>query len=668
MPFATRISSFVGEQPRLSARLLAANAAQLAENVTLTAGRLDPRYTPAQLAPIGTPMAKTIYRMFSGASDYWLSWAADVDVAKTPLAADPSFRIGFTSGVFEPRTTNLPMATAGATFPTQWFVLGVTPPTTKATVSVAGGSGTSTEDRYYINTFVTPWGEESAPSPPSVVATGFANGSWTVSGMDPAPLNSGTLSAATYLAGSVTVTMSSVFGLRAGEYITFGSVLGMTDLNRSLKITSVDYTLKKVTVSLTTAQVYTSGGTWNRDAPHNTLGMTRRIYRTAVGSSGTAFMFVAEVPVATVSYVDNVSAVNLGEPCPSVNWLMPPADLRGLATLPNGSVVGFSGNELCFSDPYHMFAWPLANQLATDFPIVGLGAFGQSVVVGTTGSPYIATGVDPSAMTLERVPQPWPCVSKTGMVSVNGAVYYPTNMGLAAVGIQGATLMTDTMFAQRDWVALSPETFVAAQHDGQYFAAYTVAGVTKVLTIAAATGVTRMAVAPTALYSDATNGKLYGALGSTVYDMVPVSGSRLPMAWVSKEFVVPTPINISAVQVNAVYAASAAQRLAQQQANAAIATANAAAYAAGLKNAAGLAALNTVPVNNDPRLPSVLADSLTFSMFVDGANVFSTRVTGPQVFRLPSLPKYDSFYFMLSGDLQVADVVIGESVEALKGV
>ena len=668
MAFAARISAFTGELPKISSRLLPASASQAAENVILTAGRLDPMFDPSQVGFTNRPITQTIYRMFSGTTDYWLSWNSDVDVAKTPLAGDVSFRISYTANAFEPRTTNLAMATAATPYPAQCFVLGVTPPITKPTVTVTGGSGTSTEDRYYINTFVTSWGEESAPSVPSTVATGYSNGTWTVSGMDTAPPNAGTITAATYSVGVVTATLNSVFGLRAGEYITFSGVLGMTSLNTSFKLLSVDAVLKKVTVALTTAQTYTSGGVWNRDAPHNTLGMTRRIYRTATGSSSTSFLFVTEVPVATTSFVDTVTGGLLAEPCPSVNWLMPPADLRGLQTLPNGSMIGFSGNDLCFSDPYHPFAWPVANMLTTDFPIVGVGLFGQSAVVCTTGSPYVATGIDPSSMTMERIPEPWPCVSKVGIASLNGSVYFPTPMGLASIGSSGTSLVSQSMFSQRDWVAIAPETFVAAQHDGQYYTMYTVAGVTKVLTITPSNGVMRFGQSPSTLYDDASNGKLYAVIGTSIYDMLPPTGAKLPMSWVSKEFVVPTPLNLAAAQVNAAFAITPAQAAALTALNASIAASNAAAYAGGLKSGFGLTPLNVYPVNGDPRRPMQGADSITFTLFAEGQAVYSTVVSDSRVFRLPSLSKYDNFYFSVSGTMQVSDVVIGESVEAIKSV
>jgi hypothetical protein len=76
-------------------------------------------------------------------------------------------------------------------------------------------------------------------------------------------------------------------------------------------VQSVDVANTRVTVSLDTAQTYTSGGAWARNAPFNTTGMVKRIYRT-VGTSG-LFLYVGEVAVATTTFNDTVAAADLGE-------------------------------------------------------------------------------------------------------------------------------------------------------------------------------------------------------------------------------------------------------------------------------------------------------------------------------------------------------------------
>ena len=81
---------------------------------------------------------------------------------------------------------------------------------------------------------------------------------------------------------------------------------------------------------------------------HNIV--TKRIYRSVSGSFGTAYLFVAEIAVATTSYNDAVAADNLGEQLPSLAYSMPPATLKGLISLPNGMMAGFDGKDVYFCE------------------------------------------------------------------------------------------------------------------------------------------------------------------------------------------------------------------------------------------------------------------------------------------------------------------------------
>ena len=71
---------------------------------------------------------------------------------------------------------------------------------------------------------------------------------------------------------------------------------------------------------------------------------TKRIYRAATGSTGTAFRFVAEIPLSQATYTDTLTDSELGEVLPSDIWALPPSDLRGILALPNGVMVGFREN------------------------------------------------------------------------------------------------------------------------------------------------------------------------------------------------------------------------------------------------------------------------------------------------------------------------------------
>jgi hypothetical protein len=115
----------------------------------------------------------------------------------------------------------------------------------------------------------------------------------------------------------------------------------------------------------------------------------------------------------------------------------PPADLEGLVTLPNGLVAGWRSNEIWFCEPYKPHAWPSPYSLSTEFPIVGLGAIGQTLIVCTSGSLHAVSGVNPANMAMSRISANEPCLSRASIVSSSQGVFYasPNGLALAAPGV-----------------------------------------------------------------------------------------------------------------------------------------------------------------------------------------------------------------------------------------
>ena len=189
---AFRISGFSGLVPRLAKQLLAPNQAQVATNCSLTSGDIRPRnglklvFVPGIANDI-----VSMFRMEKNGNEKWMAWDKDVDVARSPVADNTSGRFYYT-GDGEPRASDYDTATAGAgPYPSGCYVLGVTPPVAKPMVVATGGASAMMVSRAYVYTLVTSWGEESAPSPASVVTTGKVDAAWVVSSLDAAPPNSG---------------------------------------------------------------------------------------------------------------------------------------------------------------------------------------------------------------------------------------------------------------------------------------------------------------------------------------------------------------------------------------------------------------------------------------------------------------------------------------------
>lgn len=226
-----------------------------------------------------------------------------------------------------------------------------------------------------------------------------------------------------------------------------------------------------------------SNGTWTIDLfqpPPDQLGITRniktiRLYRTVTGQTGsTTYYFVDEMAVTTASYKDTTddSVVVNNNQLQSQVWTPPPEGLQGFVVLPNGVVAGWQNNEIWFCEPYRPHAWPATYVLTTEYPIVGLGVVGNSVVAATTGAPYVATGVSPGNMTAIKVQNSEPCHSRKSILGNTVGVWYCSPNGLILVDQYGAIHnTTETWITREKWQKLTPQSNVAAVFvNSSYFA------------------------------------------------------------------------------------------------------------------------------------------------------------------------------------------------------
>ncbi len=171
------LANMGGIAPKVTPELLPDQLAQTAQNVILHNGGVAPLRAPSTVAtPTKAGTKKSIYRfgVSQPESQYWFSWTTLVNVARGPIPGDTTERTYFT-GDGTPKKTDMTLAlSSGTSYPVASFELGVPAPTTApVAVQEAGTGPTVTEQRAYVFTNVTAWGEESAPSP-AVVATADA--------------------------------------------------------------------------------------------------------------------------------------------------------------------------------------------------------------------------------------------------------------------------------------------------------------------------------------------------------------------------------------------------------------------------------------------------------------------------------------------------------------
>lgn len=289
-------------------------------------------------------------------------------------------------------------------------------------------------------------------------------------------------------------------------------------------------------------------------APTGAYNVTKkRIYISSTTGNAVAFQFWAEVPVATTSKTAAYDQTALGEVIPSTDWVAPPVNLKGLRMMANGIAVGFVENTAYASEPNLPHAWP--HQYPADFKIVGVGTFGQSAAFLTESYPYVLSGVDPAAMSFEKLSLPQSCVSIDSIVETGNSVIYASPDGLVVIGSGGIDLATKSLMTKEQWQAYNPSTIKASLYESRYIATYTRTNGTRGMMIFdfSGQGATfvesdlNSASAITAMYHDARTDTLYLAQGTNILRWD--AGSNLPYIWKSKVFRTGFPLNFSVGQV-----------------------------------------------------------------------------------------------------------------------
>lgn len=490
-----RVSNFAGMSPSTNEKLLGDNASTEAINCYFAGGTVG---SWRQLKSVGVsyPGIKSMYKLGQNLSltapDYdaklWKTWSTDVDVVSSQVAANTSEQIYYsdvtqdTERLYGKTSYDREYSSLAA------FPVGVDVPGTPLTTAVSGtGEGTA-ENRYYFYTYVNTFEntlEESLPSEATEVQNGVLDGQ------------------------TITVTRSS------------------------------DATL-------------------NGNITH------WRLYRTASGSSATDFQLVPatwqqqdasgnlvtvtgyDIPISTLIVTDAATQDQLAEVCPSIEWDPPPVGLKGFVNLPNGIIAGFKDNDIYFCEPYRPFTFPSKYTLTVDYKIVGLGVVGATLVVVTQGYPYIATGIDPSAMSLQKLEVQQACVSKRSIVSMGFGVVYASPDGLVLVDGNGVKVITEDLITRRDWQSLvNPSTLTACQYEGRYYFWNTTEG--WVLDFKA--GLSKLDILATAAFNDVRNDSLYIAVDSQIQKWDGEEGTSLEYSWKSKVFETPKPLNFGFAQV-----------------------------------------------------------------------------------------------------------------------
>jgi hypothetical protein len=659
---ALNSKNFRGQVSRLSDRLLAGNYASSALNVRLDRGRLDPIKGPTQhSAAVGQGSIGSLFRFRNAQTDFWLTWVrSGVNVARSPNSQDTHNRLYWT-GDGEPRMTTADLALVSADYPTSWYVLGVYKPTVAPTVGHTGGAA-SAETRSYVYTFRTALGEESAPSPATTYSAPSDATSWDLSAMEAVPPSSGTVSAASHAGGVVTVTMNTTRGLAKYEEVVFSGVAGMTDLNGTFPVASV-VSGTQITVELTTAQVYTAGGVWQRRAPHNTTGMLRCIYRT-VGTSED-YKYVGAVAATSTAFTDNIAATALGDGLTTLDSSTPPKNGHSIVELANGAHAMLAGNELCISEQGKPHSWPVANR----YPFSGTGvaavAVGNSVVVTTDSVPVLATCTVPEAASLARMDGVVaPNIAKLGTVDTGMGAAFPSHDGLWHVTPSGSKNLTASLFTPEQWQALVPSSFRAALSNRHYYAAFTDGAMARILDLDLENPDSTVTIDQDVdvIYDNPYDGRMYVVIGHIIYKWDEDDQNRYLAYWRSRAFQLGKPVNFSVAQVHAEYGE-------EVQTNTRIAAWNAAILTSSenIEGAMGVTPLGVYPIGATNLLEQPTQSfRVQFSLVRNGEVVFSRELSNSNPFRLPSGFKIEVGGYEIASTVPVYSVTIAQGMGELR--
>lgn len=161
------IDQFKGAATGVTPRLIPAGFAQSTLDADLRLRTLR-GIRNAQSTGINTGISNpaTVFRY---RDQHWMAWSTDVDVVRSPLPNDQYARIYWT-GDGAPKMAAVDSATVGLPpYPSSSVDLGVPPPPAPVTVSPSGGEEpTTVVTAFYTHTYVTEYGEEGPPSPPSL--------------------------------------------------------------------------------------------------------------------------------------------------------------------------------------------------------------------------------------------------------------------------------------------------------------------------------------------------------------------------------------------------------------------------------------------------------------------------------------------------------------------
>ena len=619
---------FSGIAPRIAPRLLPATLAQEALDVKLWSGELRPHYADEILQYIPSNI-QSIYRYKWKNKTYnWLMWPYETRVAKGPVYDDENNRIYFMN--------------QGGFFVTDSSLL---------------------EDRDYID--------------------GLENKAYAVAIPEPGQANM-----AVNGTGSGDIESRSYVYCYVRQWTD-----GTIDVGKSSKPCKNVNDLSRYTVDVRPGQTVSMALEDPLLTHHNGAksGINKiYIYRSEVTSAGQAlYSYVDQFDVNTSRVTNNPNAVwktdyyeytdskpntSLGEACPSIYWDPPVGGLKGLVSLQNGLFAAYKDSTVYVSDWNASHAWPYEHTVTIDYPIVGLGSFGNTIVVCTEAAPVLIVVQDPTNPTTKAIQENCPCVSADSIVNTRNGVIFASQNGLVLINSTSPTFITEKLLTQDEWLPLHPESLKGAFLNNTYYGFFTnptdtAAGFifdldsytySTVYNSIVSSGMVYTTQHAKVVYNDIEQSQLYVCYpleNGTQYSLCSfASDSRINKSfrWRSKVNVSPQGLfNLSVARVMMTSQSS-------QKENEHIWE--------GKLTGSSLAArvMNGEPINGWCKTNELeLADATVFNYYVDGELKYSREVKDSKPFRLPSGFRGETIEVEVKSNAYIHSITLASSMGEL---
>lgn len=623
---------FSGIAPRIAPRLLPATLAQEALDVKLWSGELRPHYADEILQYIPSNI-QSIYRYKWKNQTYnWLGWAKSVNVAKGPVYDDENNRIYLMvndgTGFLVTDSSLLKDRDYWDGLEGKAYAVAIPKPG-QSDIWVSGGTGSGDiESRSYVYCYVRQWAD-------GTIDVGKSSG----------PLK------------NISDRSRYTVDVRPGQVVDMSIVDPIAHAN------GIGAGINKI-----------------------------YIYRSEVTSAGQAlYSYVDQFDVNTNRVTNNPAAVwvadggyykysdskpntSLGEACPSIYWDAPVDGLKGLVSLQNGLFAAYKDSTVYVSDWNAPHAWPYEHTVTIDYPIVGLGSFGNTIVVCTEAAPVLIVVQDPTNPTTKAIQENCPCVSADSIVNTRNGVIFASQNGLVLINSTSPTFITEKLLTQDEWLPLHPESLKGAFLNNTYYGFFTnptdtAAGFifdldsytySTVYNSIVSSGMVYTTQPAKVVYNDIEQSQLYVCYpleNGTQYSLCSfASDSRINKSfrWRSKINVSPQGLfNLSAARVMMTFQSS-------QKENEHIWEGK----LTGLSLAARV--MDGEPINGWCKTNELeLADATLFNYYVDGELKYSQEVKDSKPFRLPSGFRGETIEVEVKSNAYIHSITLASSMGEL---